>query len=115
MQNLAKMNLHATLAVLLSRFSFQLGGCDPGAPATWHCALPRLWVAAHVGTATLPHARHIALTPAMADAGSCVCAPAQLRGPGALWEIHANRLTMQPKDGLPMRCIPRARGDGPAV
>ncbi|KAI3424890.1 hypothetical protein D9Q98_008274 [Chlorella vulgaris] len=56
-QNLAKMNAHATLAVLLSRFSFQL--------------------------------------------------PAELMGPGALWDLHANRLTMQPKDGLPMRCIPR--------
>lgn len=31
----------------------------------------------------------------------------QLMGPDALWAIHANRITMQPKDGLPMRCIPR--------
>lgn len=56
-QHLAKMNATATLALLLSRFTFEL--------------------------------------------------PPELRGPGALWDLQCNLMTNQPRDGLPMRCIPR--------
>lgn len=36
--------------------------------------------------------------------------PLQLKGPEAFWRLQANRITLQPKHGLPMRCIPRVKG-----
>ena len=55
MQNLAKMNLHATLAVLLSRFSFQLapevgvtlGRLPPGTARCRACGWQHMWGQPH--------------------------------------------------------------------
>jgi hypothetical protein len=99
-QNLAKMNAHATLALLLSRFTFRLPP-EVRAAACRACrACCACCYAALAGLAPrLVGPQHLP--------SFCPAPKLQLMGPGAIWDIHVNRLSMQPRDGLPMRCIPR--------
>ena len=90
------MNATATLALLLSRFTFELPPELRGPGALWdlqarHCRQQRQ---------RLP----VAVPPAMCNV---TAACSTLIGFCCAGPVQCNLMTNQPRDGLPMRCIPR--------